>query len=314
MDTTEKFVKTIRNKFRKLTCWHKSLLFLAIFLLFAIINRKITPIAQEGFTQSKKYIEKNGNEVFDDFYVALYDSLYYSTAKDNFEILTIKNNTNLSKKSKILDVGSGTGNLVGYLSKKDYDVTGIDISSAMVKESKKKYPNADFQKKDALVTMSFPSNTFTHVTCTFFTIYYIENKQRFFSNCIEWLKPGGFLILHLVDREQFDPVVPASDPLLVVSPQKYVDKRITNSYVKFKDCEYKANFSMKKSKNLGKFTEKIKSDKDGHIRQNNHKLFMPTQKSILNQAKDVGFILQQKIEMKQCQYDNQFIYILTKPN
>ena len=138
MDTTEKFVKTIRNKFRKLTCWHKSLLFLAIFLLFAIINRKITPVTQEGFTQSKKYIEKNGNEVFDDFYVALYDSLYYSTAKDNFEILTIKNNTNLSKKSKILDVGSGTGNLVGYFSKKDYDVTGIDISSAMVKKSKKK--------------------------------------------------------------------------------------------------------------------------------------------------------------------------------
>ena len=41
---------------------------------------------------------------------------------------------------------------------------------------------------------------------------------------------------------------------------------------------------------------------------------MPTQKSILNQAKDVGFIMHSKHEMKKCYYENQFLYVLTKPN
>ena len=313
MSDTEKFVKSIRNKFKNLTCWHKSLLFLAVFLLIAIIDRKIAP-KREGFTLSKKYVEKNSTEVFDDFYVNMYDSLYQSNAKDNFEILTIENNTNLKESSKILDVGSGTGNLVGYYTEKGYDVIGIDNSGAMIEKSKEKHPDADFQEKDVLLTITFQPNTFTHITCMFFTIYYIKNKARFFDNCIQWLQPGGYLLLHLVDREKFSPIVPASDPLIGVSAQKHSEKRITKSYVKFKDCEYKANFHLNKDENLGNFTEKFISDSNGHIRQNNHKLFMPTQRSILKLAKDVGFIMQQKFEMSRCEYDNQYLYILTKPN
>ena len=314
MSDTEKFVKSIRNKFKSLTCWHKSLLFLAVFLLIAIIDRKLAPPRREGFTLSKKYVEKNGNDVFDHFYVEVYDSLYKSTAKDNFEVVSIEKNTNLNSKSRILDIGSGTGDLVGYYTKKNYNIIGIDNSSAMIEKSKEKYPEADFRKNDVLQTITFQPNSFTHITCTFFTIYYIENKKRFFANCIEWLKPGGFLILHLVDRERFDPIVPAADPLIGISAQQHSDKRLTKSYVKFKDCEYKADFRLNNDENLGNFVEKFKSDGNGHIRQNNHKLHMPTQKSILKQAKDVGFIMQQKIEMKKCQYDNQYLYILVKPN
>ena len=263
MSDTEKFVKSIRNKFKKLTCWHKSLLFLAVFLIIAIIDRKLSPPKREGFTLSKKYVEKNGNEVFDDFYATMYDSLYKSTAKDNFELLSIEDNTVLKKTSKILDVGCGTGNLVGYYNKKGYNIIGIDTSSAMIEKSKEKFPEADFRRANVTDTITFQPNTFSHITCMFFTIYYIENKGRFFSNCIEWLKPGGFLVLHLVDRERFDPIVPAADPLVGISAQKHTDKRITKSYVKFNDCEYKANFHLNNSKNLGNFIEKFKSDRNG---------------------------------------------------
>ena len=40
---------------------------------------------------------------------------------------------------------------------------------------------------------------------------------------------------------------------------------------------------------------------------------METQKEILSMAKDAGFILNEKIDMMKCQYENQFIYILQKP-
>ena len=312
MKTIEQVLKTLKNKFKKLTCWHQSLLFLAVFLLISIINRKLTS-KKEGFIQKEKYIEKHNIDIYDKFYVALYDSLYKSDAKNNFELGVLINNTKLNKKSKILDIGSGTGDIVGYLSKKGYDIQGIDKSLAMVEKSKEKYPNANFHVKDALISMSFPSNTFTHINCLFFTIYYVDNKLAFFTNCFNWLKPGGYLTVHMVNREEFDPIIPAADPLLFVSPQKYAKERITNSYVKFEDCEYKSDFNLKKDENIGMFTEKIKNDNDGHVRQNIHKLFMPTQKNILKFAKDAGFIMLSKTHMDTCQYHNQYLYIFNKP-
>ena len=40
-----------------------------------------------------------------------------------------------------------------------------------------------------------------------------NNKQTFFNNCMDWLMPGGYLIIHLVDREKFDPILPPGNPL-----------------------------------------------------------------------------------------------------
>ena len=50
--------------------------------------------------------------------------------------------------------------------------------------------------------------------------------------------PGGYLIVHLVDRESFDPILPPGNPLYVVSPQKYAKERITKTKVHFNDFIY----------------------------------------------------------------------------
>ena len=151
----------------------------------------------------------------------------------------------------------------------------------MVKRSRKKFPQLKIKKDDATKVMLYPANSFTHITCLYFTIYYIKNKQQFFKNCYDWLMPGGALIINLVNRNKFDPILNAADPLVWVSPQKYAKKRITSSIIKFKDFQYKANFSLEKNNNLAEFTETMKDDKTGNIRKNIHKLFMPTQKQIL---------------------------------
>ena len=51
------------------------------------------------------------------------------------------------------------------------------------------------------------------------------------------MKPGGYLVVHLVNRDMFDPIRPASNPLFMVSPQKYAKNRIVTSTIKFKDFE-----------------------------------------------------------------------------
>ena len=125
--------------------------------------------------------------------------------------------------------------------------------------------------------------------------------------------PGGFLVLHLVDRDRFDPIVPAGDPFTIVSPQKYAEKRITSTTVKFEGMEYKSNFEVVNNDDIAFLNEIFKSTDTGDVRKNEHKLYMSTQREILSLAKDIGFILRGKVDMTKCQYSDQYLYILQKP-
>ena len=183
----------------------------------------------------------------------------------------------------------------------------------MVKVAKRRYPKAKFQKGDVLKAMIYRPQTFTHILTLYFTIYYIENKGVYFKNVYDWLKPGGFLVIHLVNRDKFDPIVAAADPLIMVNAQKYAPRRITSSAVKFKDFVYKANFQHEKGSDKASFTETFTDDKTQHVRQNEHTLYMEKQKDILSKAKKIGFILEGKIEMTEVQYEYQYLYFLKKP-
>ncbi len=308
MPTLNKMIKY----YKKSTVWTKLLLWFFILFIIAMLIRKYKPV-KEGFIQKEKFILKEGEDVYDDFYVSIYDELVFSEIKNDFEIGEIINTTHPSEESVLLDIGSGTGHHVDLFRKNGIEAIGIDISPAMVEKAQKKFPDSQYQVGDALDFMQFPADSFTHITCLYFTIYYIKDKYRFFQNSFDWLMPGGYLVLHLVNRNNFDPILPAADPLMLVSPQKYAKKRITNSLVKFDDFQYKADFKLEEGKNKGIFTEIFKDDGTSNTRQNIHTLYMETQKHILSQAKTAGFILLGKIDMLAAQYEYQYIYILQKP-
>ena len=301
---------------KKLSLWEKIFYIFLLLIIFMITLNyaKNYHGIKESFDKRGELVVKKGNNIYDDFYANIYDKLVFCQQKNEFELGTIKNITKLSKTSNILDIGSGTGHHVAEFTKKGYKAQGIDISPAMVKISKEKYPSDKYSISDALNGMTFPQQSFTHLTCLYFTIYYIENKRQFFENCYNWLVPGGYLILHLVDRDNFDPILPAGDPLTIISAQKYAKERITSTVIKFNGYNYHSNFDYQPEKDLAIMNEEFKHIKTGDIRKNEHLLYMPTQKYILSLAKDTGFILHSKNSMLKCQYDKQYIYILQKPN
>ena len=262
--------------------------------------------------QKKKFVVKSGDDVYDKFYASIYDDLVGNPAREQFEIIEIVRTTSPGRKSLVLDVGSGTGSHVKALNGKGIPTVGIDKSSAMVEKARTKCPECKFQRADALAAMTFSPNTFSHIVCLYFTIYYIQDKLTFFKNCYTWLKPGGYLVLHLVNRDKFDPVIPAASPFYLVSPQKYAKERITKSSVKFDTFQYKSQLRLDKAKDKATFEETTTDDKTGNVRKNIHNFYMETQKHILSLAKNVGFILRGKIDMVSVQYEYQYLYILYK--
>ena len=296
----------------KLSNFGKVLFFTAALLIMVVFFKALKPV-QEGMTTSDKFLFKQGTAVYDDFYAGIYDYLVFSGLKNDFEVGQIINSSAPTEASIIADIGCGTGHQTSVLSSKGLNVIGIDISPSMINQAKQNFPDLNFRVGDAVDNALFKMNSLTHIVCLYFTIYYFKDKRHFFDNCMDWLMPGGTLIVHIVDRESFDPILPPGNPLYIVSPQKYAKERITKTKIVFNDFEYAANFNLDKGSDVATFEEKFKFN-DGKVRKQQQTLYMEDASVIVNSAQECGFILQGKIDMIKCAYENQYLYIFTKPS
>jgi len=314
-----KYAKKI-NKF-----WNKSSIFLKLIVLILILyifnHLYKKAMVQEGFSeleglhQNESYILKKNKDVYDDFYANMYDELVVEDSRLDFEMFQLQKLNILNKNSSVLDIGCGTGHHVNQLTTqyKDIVCVGIDQSRAMINQAKNLYPTNNYQQKDVLQTLSFEANQFNLTICLYFTIYYIKNKREFFNNCSQWLIPSGYLVVHLVDKNKFSPILPAGE-VSYINPQKISTNRITQTKALFNNIHYDANFALDKddSQNKALFKEKFTNYKNNKVRENQHELYMDDRENIISYAKASGFNLVKVIDMKRCGYDYQYLYVLQK--
>jgi SAM-dependent methyltransferase len=294
--------------------WFKVLICIAIIAIIYVYYKKTYETNHfEGFTQNEKFILKRNGEIYDDFYSQIYDKIHKPDTNIDF-IVKVIDTTQPSEKSIFLDIGSGTGYLANELRKQNYDIYGIDKSKAMVDASQELYPELQVTCGNIEEPMAFEKSTFSHLLCTHFTIYQLKDKQLFFRNCYFWLMPGGYLILHLVDPNKFDTIIPSGKPSFVKSPQKYAKQRITDTMVDFVDFNYKSSYNFNNNNNnTAIFTETFTDKTSSNIRQNEQTLYMENVDTILKIASENGFIIQSKINMKESNGDEyQYYYILER--
>jgi SAM-dependent methyltransferase len=316
MKTILKPLRVITNFYNKLTIWGKIIIIVMILLLFVVIfnEYKNKMKNKEGFQQANGFVFKDGPELYDDFYANIYDHLVFNNVKNEYEIGQIINSTKPTEESIILDIGCGTGNHVSSLNRDGYKTIGMDNSEAMVKKAKEIYPDLDFVQGDALNAMEFQPSSFTHILCMYFTIYYFKDKELFFNNAMKWLMPGGHLVVHIVDRDMFDPILPPANPLLMLTPQRYAKERITSSSIVFQEFKYYANFEYNKKENRADFVEKFKNKDTGKIfRKQEHHFYMEPESKILEIARDAGFIVAGKVDLIKAGYEYQYLYVFQKP-
>jgi ubiquinone/menaquinone biosynthesis C-methylase UbiE len=143
-----------------------------------------------------KIVYKTNSDLYTKEYVNMYDTItydYYRVQKDIHAIQPTVTDT-----STVLDIGSGTGLYVHELNEQGIKTIGLDHSNEMVQYSKKykhKYVHGD-----ALHMTTFPTESFSHISCLYYTLYSIKNKDQLFYNIYNWLEPDGLFFLHLTTK------------------------------------------------------------------------------------------------------------------
>ena len=305
-------LESIYKHFEKNSPAEYILYIVGLILVLNLIYKFFFP-TKEGFETKKKLIIKKGENIYDEFYANTYDLVLYNKNRNDFEIDSMKTHAKLTEKSIVLDIGSGVGHHVEDIKKStDAKAIGIDISPAMISKAKELYPNNDYLQLDARKVSSFPEKTFTHITCFNFTIYYMQNHQQFFENCYKWLKPGGYIVLNVVDKHKFDPVLSSTNKFNL-STSKYVEKCQHNTKLKLVDYDYKSNVEIYPNDITAVFRENFKEIKTGNNRIHELSLFMPSRKELINIAKSLGFIMLAQVDMSTCNANSQYLYVLQKP-
>jgi len=287
----------------------QTLILLAILFLTINVYNQYSTKKREGFQQSDRYILKENGDIYDEFYVQIYDELMLTQSRAEYETFKIIEMTQPSKDySTFLDIGSGTGQLLNTLSKTGYSAYGIDKSKAMVGFSQTKFPDISVKCGDVKDPITFDRGTFTHILCTGMTIYEFEQKWMLFQNCYFWLQQNGYLVVHLVDKDKFNTIIPVGKPDVIDNPQKYSENRITDTIVDFIDFKYKSSFELTGSQVLHK--ETFTDVKTQNIRENEKTLHMESIKDILLLATKYGFLVKGKVEMKDT--EGEYLYIFER--
>ena len=134
--------------------------------------------------------------------------------------------------------------------------------------------------------------------------------------------PGGVLVINLVNSKLFNAITPVVYETGIKPSSKFCNNRLTKCNIKFTTLDYKSDFKLDETINANtallnipnailKETFKLKNSNTTRI--NEHQLYMSTQQSIINMAKNMGFIMKSQQKFSDNKYKGQFIYILEKP-
>ena len=247
-----------------------------------------------------KYIDSN--ELYDTFYASVYDQLTQGSVRTQAEIgLMLHEWTKKGEDLKtfqVLDGGCGTGIATSALAKMNVKkVVGLDKSEAMLKQAKdvnleqstlkkEQKDKIEWRKADLNDPSSCSPGEFTHSFLMYFTLYYFNDKEALLRNMYLWTSAGGKMVLSVVNKHKFDPMLESSAPWIGFSLQKYSKERITKSEVNFNKFKYTGEFDLMDP--AAEFRETFRFS-DSTVRRQRHAFRMEDISEIVKLAKLAGW-------------------------
>lgn len=306
----------LRNLYYLLFSKHPNLVLLKLLLWITIVyvivhiyNKYNGPVKPEGFSNVEPFVIKTDDDMYDDFTISMYEILHNHTIRNDKELIEIIHLTNPSNDSIFLEIGCGSGKGVYELQEADYNVFGLERSQALIQHGIKKSPDIEISCGDGYDPMTYEKGTFTHVLCRYFTIYDYEDKSKLFRNCYFWMKPGGYLVVHLVDTDHFTKVVACSDANVKteVRPQ---NNRLLTTTVDLGDYTYMNKLAIENNTIM---EETFTNKETKTVRQHDNKMFIETINDIVSYAQNSGFVLHSYVSINKCINDNyQYFYVFER--
>ncbi len=108
----------------------------------------------------------------------------------------------VTRESRVLDVGCGTGYGSAYLAETAVGVTGFDISKAAVRLARRKYSRPRFYVMDAQ-KLGFPDASFDFIISTE-NFEHLRDQRGHLVELRRVLRPGGLLLIGTPNPEMFE--------------------------------------------------------------------------------------------------------------
>ena len=207
------------------------LIFLFILVLLYIYGRSL----EREYEEFDNPLDAK-TDMIDKLYGKLFDKVFneknaiVSETKEIIDFIKRHPVKSGDDKSYILDCGSGTGKHYQYLNSGNtgLSVIGLERSQAMADIFNVRNPTGKLIMGDMKNENLFESEKFSYILCLKETLYHnsINDWNTILSNVYFWLKPGGYFIIHVFDREKLDPA-PLNMSLLRSDAKKRVHS-ITN--------------------------------------------------------------------------------------
>jgi ubiquinone/menaquinone biosynthesis C-methylase UbiE len=106
---------------------------------------------------------------------------------------------NISKDSKVLEVGCGEGRSLNYILDITNNIVGIDNDSKAIADAKKNLGDFDFQVADGK-DLPFEDDSFDYVICMTTPANFGEEKDKFYSEMKRVIKDRGEIILSVFNE------------------------------------------------------------------------------------------------------------------
>ncbi len=175
---------------------------------------------------------------FDDNYLALYSHRDNRDAQRQIDLILKK--LNLSADDRVLDLGCGNGRHVAELTRRGFQIVGLDLSEALLATARKDYPHCGFIRGD----MRYIPGRFDIILSLFTSFGYFERdaeNQKVFAAVSASLNPGGRFWLDFLNaytlREHLEP---EEQKTLSQNVRVYIQRRIEDGFV-VKDIQFQTS-------------------------------------------------------------------------
>jgi len=294
-------------------------IFLAV-LVFLMYGITLCISGQEGFENEGSVTYEDATEIYDDVYASIYDLLWNPQDMLKYQQVSMQDISLADWNTKnvhVLDMACGTGPHATWFKNLGVDYTGVDISESMLKKARENNPSATFQKGDITQVHLFPQKSMSHCVLTGFSVYQFQNPKIVSDNAYQWLQPGGYFIVHLVDPDKYDPLHDLASPFAAFSLQKYSLERQTASNVFFDKFKYIGRLNKKSDEDKATYEETLsfydKDDNNGvKYRENKHHWNMPSKERMIDIFKTSGFRHVENVNLVRCGKEYQYLCYFSK--